>query len=186
MTSFPLCLPLRSPTGRRFPPQVVCSPKCRLIFDETQRRAAGMHRSPGAQRRRQRADRAEEGGRAGYPEGRVRRARPRAGSRALPAGHRVDRGLLPQGRRGAGRGRGWRPSLPGLPLRAPRQAAHQQRAGTRQPRAQAPQPRGAVLPHQEVAHQDDGRRVLGDGRGLGGPPMVQRRVHGKGTWRARR
>lgn len=61
MTSFPLCLPLRSPTGRRFPPQVVCSPKCRLLFDETQRRAAGMHRSPGAQRRRQRADRAEEG-----------------------------------------------------------------------------------------------------------------------------
>lgn len=42
------------------------------------------------------------------------------------------------------------------------------------------------FPHQEVAHQDDGRRVLGDGRGLGGPPVVQRRVHGKGTWRARR
>lgn len=55
-----------------------------------------------------------------------------------------------------------------IPLRAPRQAAHQQRAGARQPRAQAPQPRRAGLHQQEVTHQDDGRRVLGDGRGLGG------------------
>lgn len=61
-----------------------------------------------------------------------------------------------------------------LPLRAPRQAAHQQRAGARQPRAQEPQPRRTGLPQQEVAHQDDGRRVLGDGRGLGGPPLVRR------------
>lgn len=66
--------------------------------------------------------------RAGHPEGRVRRARPRARAGAVPAGHRADRGLLPQGRRGARGGGGRRAGLPGLPLRAPCQAAHQQRA----------------------------------------------------------
>lgn len=54
--------------------------------------------------------------------------RDRAREGALPARHRPDRGLLPQGGRGAGRGRGRRPGLPGFPLRAPRRAAHQQRA----------------------------------------------------------
>lgn len=36
--------------------------------------------------------------------------------------------------------------LPGFPLRAPRRAAHHQRAGSRRQRAQAPQPRRAGLP----------------------------------------
>lgn len=36
--------------------------------------------------------------------------------------------------------------LPGFPLRAPRRAAHQQRAGSRRQRAQAPRPRRAGLP----------------------------------------
>lgn len=36
--------------------------------------------------------------------------------------------------------------LPGFPLRAPRRAVHQQRAGSRRQRAQAPQPRRAGLP----------------------------------------
>ena len=47
-------------------------------------------------------DQAEEGRRAGHPEGRVRRARHQARARAVPAGHRADRGLLPQGSRSSG------------------------------------------------------------------------------------
>lgn len=46
--------------------------------------------------------------------------------------------------------------------------------------SQAPQPRRAGLPQLEVTHQDDGRRVLGDGRGLGGPPPVRRRLDRQG------
>ena len=34
--------------------------------------------------------------------------------------------------------------------------------------------------YRKSAHQDDGRRVLGDGRGLGGPPLVQRRLDRQG------
>jgi|GEM_PF-534882 len=66
--------------------------------------------------------------------------------RGPPTHHRPDRELLLQDGRGAGRGRGRRPGLPGFPLRAPRQAAHRQRAGARRPRAQARQPRRAGLP----------------------------------------
>lgn len=139
------------------------------------RRQAALHRASDAQRRRQRAGQAEKGRRAGHPEGRVRRARPRVREGALSTRHRPDRGLLPQGGRGAVRGRGRRPGPSGFPPRAPRQVTHQRRAGARQPRAQAPQPRRAGAPRQEVAHQDDGRRALGDGRGLGGPPPVRRR-----------
>lgn len=47
-------------------------------------------------------DQAEEGRRVGHPEGRVRRARHQARARAVPAGHRADRGLLPQGSRSSG------------------------------------------------------------------------------------
>lgn len=47
-------------------------------------------------------DQAEEGHRAGHPEGCVRRARHQARARAVPAGHRADRGLLPQGSRSSG------------------------------------------------------------------------------------
>ena len=97
-----------------------------------------------------------------------------------PADHRADRGVLPQGVRGARRGRGRRAGLPRLPLRAPRETSHQQRAVARQPRAQAPRLRGAGLPQQEVAHQDDGSGVLRDGRGLGRTPPVQRRPHRQG------
>lgn len=64
------------------------------------RRVAAPHRASDAQRRRQRADQAEKGRRAGHPEGRVRRARPRAREGALPTRRRPDRGLLPQGGRG--------------------------------------------------------------------------------------
>ena len=115
-----------------------------------------------------RADQAEGGRRARRPEGRFRRARPRARARALPARHRADRGVLPQGGRGARGGRGRRAGVPGLPLRAPREAAHRQRSGARQPRAQAPQPRRAGVPGQEVAHRDDGGGALRDGRGWAG------------------
>lgn len=70
--------------------------------------------------------------------------------------------------------------LPRLPLRAPRETSHQQRAGARQPRAQAPQPRGAGVPQQKVAHRDDESDVLREGRGLGGPLLVRRRLHRQG------
>ena len=72
-------------------------------------------------------------------------------------------GLLPSRRQATRGGGGRRAGLPGLPVRAPCEAADQQRSGARQPRAQAPQPRGAGVPQQEVAHQDDGRRLLRDG-----------------------
>ena len=55
------------------------------------------------------------GRRAGHPEGRARRARPRAREGALPTHRRLDRALPPQGGRGAGRGRADAPAHPDLP-----------------------------------------------------------------------
>ena len=68
--------------------------------------------------------------------------------------------------------RGRRAGPSGLPLRPPPPPAHQQRAGACQPRAQAPQPRGAGVPVQEVSDTDARRGVLRDGRGLVSEKMV--------------
>lgn len=143
-------------------------------------RVAALRRAPHAQRRLLRAHAAEEGRGAGHPARRLRRAGPGAGARAVPPGLRGDGRYLPQGGRSTGGRRGRRPGLPRLPVRPSSQAAHQQRAGARQPRDQAPQPGGAGLPVQEVADTDAGRRALRDGRGLGVQEMVRGGVDSAG------
>ncbi len=95
-----------------------------------------------------------------------------------------DRVHLPGSGRAPGRGRARCPGLPRLPLRASPQAPHQQRAGAREPRAQAPFPRGAGLPLEEIADKDDGSRALRDGRGLGKQEVVHRRLHSEGRGRS--
>ena len=144
-------------------------------------RLAEMHRAPYAQRRVLRAHPPEAGGRAGRPARGLRRARPRARARALPPGLREDRRHMSEGGRVAGGRRGRCPGLPGLPLRASPPPAHQQRAGAGQPGAQAQEPGGAGVPVQEVADTDTRRRVLRDGRGLGGQEMVHRGVDRSGV-----
>lgn len=144
------------------------------------RRVAALHRAPHAQRGVVRADQAEEGGGAGDSARGLRRAGPRPRARAVPSGLRGDRRHMPEGGRAARGCRGGRPGLPGLPLCAPQAHPHQQRPGAGQPRAQAPQPRGAGLPVQEIADQDAGRRVLRNGRGLGVEKVVHRGIHSFG------
>lgn len=140
---------------------------------------AALHRAPDAQRRRQRADQAEKGRRAGHPEGRVRRARPRAHEGVPPTRNRPDRGLLPQGGRGAGRCRGRRCPTWISPTSTTSGGTSTTCgiAPTASPSAAAASCRSS---QQEVAHQDDGRHILGDGRGLSGPPLVRRRLDRQG------
>lgn len=56
-------------------------------------------------------------------------------------------------------------------------------SGNRRNGYRGPRRRSRVVqspPRREVAHRDDGRRVLGDGRGPGGPPPVRRRLDRQG------
>lgn len=109
------------------------------------RHMAALHRAPDAQRRRQRADQAEKGRRAGHPEGRVRRARPRAREGVPPTRNRPDRGLLPQGGGGAGRCRGRRCPTWISPT-STTSGGTSTTCGIAPTASQAPQPRRAGLP----------------------------------------
>ena len=140
------------------------------------RRLAALHRAPRARRRRLVQPPRRPRLRAGGAQGGVRRARAVAGPRRLPQGLRGAGRDVGAGRRAPRGRRGGRARLPRLPLRAPREAPDEQRAGARERGDQAQDQGRLGLPLRRGDGAPRGLRAHRRQRGVDGHELHRRGV----------
>ena len=127
-------------------------------------------------------DEGEEGGRVIDTLRRLQGTRPAAASGAVPPRLRRGGRHMPGCRRASRGCRARCPGVSGLPLLPPREAAHEQRPGTREQGDKAPQPRRAGLPVEEIPDKVRGRGAGGARRAVVEPQVGSRRNPWTRSW----